>query len=116
MVDYQSVKGHFEANNLSYYTFYLKSERPMKAVIRHLPINTPAKDIPEGLVDLGFEAISVRQMSTARQSPEGTTAIILPLFLITLPRTTKSQDSFKLSNLSHISIKVESYKSQNALS
>jgi hypothetical protein len=33
MVDYQSVKGHFEANNLSYYTFYPKSERPIKAVI-----------------------------------------------------------------------------------
>jgi hypothetical protein len=33
MVDYQSVKGHFESNNLSYYAFYSKSERPIKAVI-----------------------------------------------------------------------------------
>jgi hypothetical protein len=53
MVDYKSVKGHFEANNLSYYTFYPKSERPIKAVIRHLPINIPAKYIAEELVDLG---------------------------------------------------------------
>jgi hypothetical protein len=78
-------------------------------------INIPAKDIAEELVDLGFEVISVRQMSIARRSPEGTTSITLPLFLVTLPRTTKSQDSFKLSNLCHISIKVESYKSQNTL-
>jgi hypothetical protein len=113
MVDYQSVKGHFEA--LPYNTFYPKSERPIKAVIRHLPINTPAKDIAEELVDLDFELISVRQMSTARRSPEGATSITLPLFLVTLSRTTKSQDFFKLSNLCHISIKVESYKSQNAL-
>jgi hypothetical protein len=54
-------------------------------------------------------------MSTSRGSSEGTTHITLPLFLVTLPRTTKSRDLFKLSNLCHISMKVESYKSQNAL-
>jgi hypothetical protein len=81
-------------------------------VIRHLPVNTPAEDIAEGLVDLGFDVISVKQMSTAGRSSEGNyTYIILPLFLVTLPMTTKSQDLFKLSNLCHISIKVESYKS-----
>jgi hypothetical protein len=89
-VDYQSVKTYFESKNLSYYTFYPKSEKPIKAVIHHLPVNTPAKDISEGLVDLGFNVISVKQMSTARKSSEGTTHITLPLFLVTLPRTTKS--------------------------
>jgi hypothetical protein len=84
MVDYQSVKGHFEANTLSYYIFY--PERPIKAVIRHPPTNTPVKDIAEGLVDLGFEVNSVRQMSTARRSPEGTASITQPLFLITLEK------------------------------
>jgi hypothetical protein len=77
-------------------------------VIRHLPENTPVEDITKGLVELGFDVISVKQM-------EGTTHITLPLFLVSLPRTTKSQDLFKLSNLCHISIKVESYKSQNIL-
>jgi hypothetical protein len=94
MVDYQSVKGHLESNNLSYYTFYPKSERPIKTVIGHLPINTPVKDIAEGLVDLGFEIISVKQMSTTRRSSEGTISITPPLFLITLPRIPKSQDLF----------------------
>jgi hypothetical protein len=41
MVDYHLVKGHLESNNLSYYTSYPKSERPIEAVIRHLPINNP---------------------------------------------------------------------------
>jgi hypothetical protein len=104
MVDYKSVKAHFESNNLSYYTFYPESKRPIKAVICYLPINTPAENIAEGLVDFGFEVISIRQMSTAHQSPEGTTSITLPLFLVTLPRTTKSQDLFKLSNLCDISL------------
>jgi hypothetical protein len=36
IVECQSVKANFETNNLSYYTFYLKSEKLIKAVIRHL--------------------------------------------------------------------------------
>jgi hypothetical protein len=57
----------------------------------------------------------MKQMSTDRRSSETTTSITLPLLLVTLSGTAKSQDISKFSNLSHISIKVEAYKSQNAL-
>jgi hypothetical protein len=77
--------------------------------------NISLEDIHDGLVDLGFDVISVKQMSSARLSPEETTSITLPLFLVTFPRTAKSQDFFRLSSLCHISIKVEAYKSQNTL-
>jgi hypothetical protein len=33
MADFQSVKSHFDANNLSHYSFYPISENPMKAVM-----------------------------------------------------------------------------------
>jgi hypothetical protein len=42
MADFQSVKPHFDTHNLSYYSFYPKSEKTTKAVIRHLSHNTPA--------------------------------------------------------------------------
>jgi hypothetical protein len=70
MVDYQAIESFFESKNFSYYTFHPKAEKPIKAVIRHLPINTPAEDIVDGLVDLSFGVISVRKMSTALRSPE----------------------------------------------
>jgi hypothetical protein len=44
-VEYLAVKAHFDSNNLSYFTFYPESMKPIKAVIRHLPPNTPAEDI-----------------------------------------------------------------------
>jgi hypothetical protein len=53
MVDFLGVKSYLETNNLSYFTFYPKSEKPTKAVICHLPVNTPAEDICDGLVSLG---------------------------------------------------------------
>jgi hypothetical protein len=85
-------------------------------VIRHLPQNTPAQDISDGLVSLGFDVINVKQMTTTRQSPPVETKVIsLPLFLMTLPRTPKSQEIFRLPSLCHIAIRVEAYKKQNYL-
>jgi hypothetical protein len=69
MVDFLAIKSQFEGNNLSFFTFYPKSEKPIKAVIRHLPQNTPAEDICDGVVSPGFDVISVKQMTTSRQYP-----------------------------------------------
>jgi hypothetical protein len=52
MADFKSVKTHFDSQNLSYYSFFPKSEKPIKAVIRHLLHNTHAKDISDRLVML----------------------------------------------------------------
>jgi hypothetical protein len=55
-------------------------------------------------------------MSTTRRSPsEGTLSKNLPLFLITLPRTAKSQEIFRLTALCHIAVRVETYRAQNGL-
>jgi hypothetical protein len=115
MVDYQAVKTFLNTHSLPYFTYYPKPQKPIKAVIRHLPHNAPAEDIAEGLGDIGFDVISVKQMSSVRRSLEGPTNITLPLFLLTLPRTTKFSELFKLSSFCHISIKVEAYKSHNIL-
>jgi hypothetical protein len=109
MADFEAVKSHFKEITSP------KSQKPVKAVIRHLPPSTPAKDISEGLVNLGFDVISVEQMTTTRRSPSDETTRNLPLFLITLSKTAKSQEIFKLSSLCHISITVEPYRAQTGL-
>jgi hypothetical protein len=63
MADFSAFKSHLENNNLAYFTFYPKSLKPIKAVICHLPLNTPAEDISDGLARLGFDVISVKQMT-----------------------------------------------------
>jgi hypothetical protein len=92
MADFERVKSHFTNNNLSYYSFYPKSQKPIKAVISHLPPNTPAEDISDRLVNRGFDVISVMQLTTRRSSTEGAGTRNHPLFLITLPKTAKSQE------------------------
>jgi hypothetical protein len=88
----------------------------MKAVIHHLPPDTPVEDISNSLEDLGFNIISVRQLTTNRREPNGQTHLEnLPLFLVTLTRNVKSQEIFKLNSLNHIIIKAESYRAQTGL-
>jgi hypothetical protein len=62
----------------------------MKVVICHLPHNTPAEDISDGLVSLGFDIISIKQMTaTSRSPPKESKTTNLPF---SLPRTAKSQE------------------------
>jgi hypothetical protein len=102
MADFSALKSYLQKNNLAYFTFYPKSLKLLKSVIRHLTLNTPAEDISDELVSLSFDVISVKQMTASRQSsPEGTTIIDIPLFLITLPRTAKSKEIFRVPSLCH---------------
>jgi hypothetical protein len=91
----QAVKAHLEENNLCYFRFYPKSEKPP----RHLPYNTPTEDIADGLLGLGFDVISVKQMTTTHRSPaEEPTPVQCPLtlFLITLPSPLSLKNSASL--------------------
>jgi hypothetical protein len=116
--DFAAEKSYLrvETHNLHYFTFYPKSLKPIKAIIRHLPLNTPEQDISDGLMDLGFDIISVKKISTTRRSPpEGTLSKNIPLFLNTLPRTAKCQEIFRLTALCHIELRAEAYRAQNGL-
>jgi hypothetical protein len=62
MTDYSAMKSYLEKNNLHYSTFSPDSKKPIKAVICHLPPDTPAEDISNGLENLGFKVINMRQM------------------------------------------------------
>jgi hypothetical protein len=62
--DFSATRSQFENNNLPYFTFYLKSQKAIKAVIHHLPASTPAEDISDVLVNPAFDVISIKQMST----------------------------------------------------
>jgi hypothetical protein len=84
MADFSAIKSHFGDQRISYFTFYRISQKPVKAVISHLSQSTLAEIISEGHMGLGFDAISVKEMTTNRQSSaEKTITVNLNLFLIT---------------------------------
>jgi hypothetical protein len=111
MADYLAIKKLLEKKKTPFYTFQPKSVKPIKVVIRHLLGNIPVENITKELQALGFTVISVRQLTSKRpQAP-----VNLALFLITLPRSGKSQDIFQFTSLSHVIVKVEAYRAQTGL-
>jgi hypothetical protein len=59
------------------------------------------------LQELGYEVLSVKQMTVKRPFPAGgDTLVSLPLFLVTLVRNQKSHEIFKITNLCSIIVKV----------
>jgi hypothetical protein len=103
--DDSATKSYMEKNNLHYFTFFLNSVRPIKAVIRHLPPDTPVEDISNGLGRSGFIVINVRKMKVNRTASAGKLHMKpLLLFLLTLKRNIKSQEIFKLNSVKKIAI------------
>jgi hypothetical protein len=115
MADHKATQNLLSQKGLPFFAFYTEGDKPVKAAIRHLPSNTSSEDITVALQELEYEVISVKQMTAKRPTPAGGVSLVsLPLFLITLVRNQKSQEIFKLANLSNIIVRVEVYKSKSA--
>jgi hypothetical protein len=107
-VEYSAMKSILEKNNLRYFNFSRNSEKPIKAVIRHLPPDTPAEGISNSLDATGCNISNVRQITATRTAPNGQTHMEpVPLFLVSLTGNVKSQEILKLNSLNHIIVKVE---------
>jgi hypothetical protein len=90
MADYTSIISYLEKNNLQYFTSSPNFEKPIKAVIRHLPPDTPEEDISNSLEGLGFNVTNVRQMAATRTAPNGQIHVeTLSLFIVTLKSRNK---------------------------
>jgi hypothetical protein len=60
-----------------------ETQRPVKAVIKHLADSTSSEDMTVALQELDYDVISVKQNAVKRPSPEGgVTHIALPLLLV----------------------------------
>jgi hypothetical protein len=57
VTNFSAIKEHFNSQNQNCFIFFPKSLKPMKALMRHLPGNTPAEEVYEGQVGLGFDII-----------------------------------------------------------
>jgi hypothetical protein len=85
-----------------------ETQRPIKAVVRHLAGRTSSEDISVVLQELDYDIIIVKQMTAKRPTPEGgVTHVSLPLLLVTLLRNAKGQEIFKLTSLCIVIIKIE---------
>jgi hypothetical protein len=114
-MDYNTIQKLPTEKKLHFFTFYSKVDKPVKAIIRHLPGNISAEDVAVTLHEADYDII-VKHTTAKRPTPEGeVTHISVPFFLVTLAWNQKTPEIFKLTGLCNIVMKVEAYASQNGL-
>jgi hypothetical protein len=92
IVDYSTILRLLDPRKISYYTFHPKSLKAVKAVIRQLPGDTPAEDVSNEIVALGYSVITVWQMFANRPQPQGGHQTFnIQLFLVTLTRSERAE-------------------------
>jgi hypothetical protein len=64
MADFSVIRSRFESDNVPYFIFYPKFQKVIRTVTRHLPVSALAEDISLWLVNLDFDVLSFKQMST----------------------------------------------------
>jgi hypothetical protein len=71
MVDYNAIQEFRTEKNLHFFTFYTKADKPVKAIIRHLPGNIYSENITVALQEIDYDVASVKQTTAKRPIPEG---------------------------------------------
>jgi len=62
MTDYKAILFYLSEQNFHHFTFHPQSDKPIKPV-SHLPVNICTQDIVLDLQELGYDVISVKQMT-----------------------------------------------------
>jgi hypothetical protein len=77
VADYKTIQNLLSQKGIPFFTLYTKGDKPVKAVIRHLPNNTSSEDITVALQESGYEVICVKQM-TAKCLPRKEKSLLYP--------------------------------------
>ena len=104
--DHRIVKKFFESQKKEFYTHAIKSELPLKVVLKRLPIDTETDEIKTELLALGYPVRTVKQFVKT----EDGNVIKYPLFPIELENTEKGRDIFNLNRLLYMVVSVDSFR------
>ena len=85
--DYKKVRNYFDQKKKQYFTHQIKSELPLRVVIKRLPISADPEEIKAELIELGYPVKSVKQLSKI----EDDLTVKFPVFPVELDNTEKAR-------------------------
>ncbi|KAF8784055.1 Nucleic-acid-binding protein transposon like protein [Argiope bruennichi] len=101
--DVRKLTSYLDEQQKEYFVISDKAEKPVKIVIKGLPINTDPEEIKNELNEKGFRVDKVNQLKKFK------TREPLPIFQVHLFKTSNIQEIYKLETLFYIMIRVEKY-------
>ncbi|GBN08056.1 Nucleic-acid-binding protein from transposon X-element [Araneus ventricosus] len=94
-------------NNKEFVLSEAREDRPLKIVIKWLPIDQDKEELREILESNGFKILRISQLRNFREKT------LYPYFLIDVVKTENCLNIYNLKTIKHLRIKVEPYRKKN---
>jgi hypothetical protein len=104
--DFRSLTKFLDEKKYEYYTYRLKEEKGISAIIRNLPMSITETEVTEELNNLNFPVHTVIRLTNKDKVPT-------PLLAIQLLNNPKAQEIFKLNKLLNCIITIEPRRKSN---
>ena len=105
------MKNYFDQKKKQYFTHQIKSELPLRVVIKRLPTTAEPQEIKSELIELGYPVQSVKQLSKV----EDNRTVKFPVFPVELDNTEKAREIYNLNRLFYTVVAVDSYRPRAGL-
>ena len=110
--DHRALKTYFEQQKKQYFTYQLRSEMPLRVMLRKLPNNVDTEDLKQELINMQYPVRSAKQIT---KKEEDGTITKYPLYLLELENTDKGREIYDLTRLWYTVVSVESYRPRAGL-
>ncbi|GFW69261.1 uncharacterized protein TNCV_2366391 [Trichonephila clavipes] len=101
--EYHALTNFLEDEDFELFSLKPKSIKPIKIVIKGLPVFTKTHEIQSDLEEEGFTIENVSQLISKK------TKTALPFFQVTLPRNANNQKIFDLKTVGYMQVKIQGY-------
>ncbi|GFY27870.1 nucleic-acid-binding protein from transposon X-element [Trichonephila clavipes] len=102
--DHRDITALLEARKAEHYVIDRLANRPIKIVIKGLPVDTDVADIEADLVQKGFAIEKVAQLR------KFSTKAPLPIFMVEVRRTETAQDIYDAKNVCYLCVTIDPFR------
>ncbi|GFY23026.1 nucleic-acid-binding protein from transposon X-element [Trichonephila clavipes] len=108
--EHRVVTDHLKEIKEQFYVIDPPDSRPLKVVIKGLPISTEINEIQDDLTSQGFSVEKVAQLTRSK------TKAPLPIFMVELEKKPNSPDIFKLKKCCYLVVQVDAFNRRPGVS
>ncbi|GFW04825.1 nucleic-acid-binding protein from transposon X-element [Trichonephila clavipes] len=108
--EHRVVTDHLKVIKEEFYVIDPPDSRPLKVVIKGLPISTEINEIQDDLTSQGFSVEKVAQLTRSK------TKAPLPIFMVELEKKPDSPDIFKLKKCCYLAVQVDAFNRRPGVS
>ncbi|GFS68819.1 uncharacterized protein TNCV_409061 [Trichonephila clavipes] len=107
--DHDEITKYLKDKNLEFYTIEPPITRPLKLVIKGLPVDIDPEDIKKDLISKGIKIVKTTQLKRfVSKTP-------LPIYMIEIERDENVNDIFQVRSCLYMQIKIDPFKKGNRI-